>query len=566
MLRKVTIIMASNKNYHFQVDLSNVPIKNNCYNWANSKNCIIPFVCDLFNGELRVIECIPKNSKNKLSSSLVIMEYKGIVLNPISTTRLTRGALHGILKDYLPKATWKYNIGDIINDENRNIKIIDRQIINGMHNYKILCLRCGFNSGKHYSLVNNVFKSEYWISEYRLFDADAQCPCCCVPSKIIVQGINDIATTAPWMIEYFVNKDDLLTHTCQSNKKVDMICPSCGKHKLLIIGNLYRRKYIPCVCDDFVSFPNKLAFYTLNSIPELKNYQREYSPNWVKPCRYDNYFTYNDKEYIIEMDGNIGHGKMKYKSTEKDVDGLQRDLLKDQKALEHKIKLYRIDCTSNNYDTIYDNLNFTLKNILGYFPLLDKQAIITSSTKNIVKEVCNYYSNVTKNQKQICDTYKISPSTTLKYLEQGAKYGWCDYKKISCIKEENKRKAVELYLENYSVDEIAKEMDLNYCTIRNYIKEADASGLCVYNSPEQRIKTYKKRAEQAITISSKRVYMYDINYNYIAQYKSVIELERNSLNDFGTELKSRCVGRVCLKHRRHYKGYIFSYTPLTNIS
>lgn len=62
----------------------------------------------------------------------------------------------------------------------------------------------------------------------------------------------------------------------------------------------------------------------------------------------------------------------------------------------------------------------------------------------------------------------------------------------------------------------------------------------------------------------KKVYVYDLNLNYIGIYPSQCELERRSLNDFGILLRSQSVSRVCTGERKQYKGYIFSFTKLHN--
>lgn len=87
-----------------------------------------------------------------------------------------------------------------------------------------------------------------------------------------------------------------------------------------------------CECNDNISMPNKIAYYSIKDIKNITNYQREYSPKWLKPYRYDNYFEYNHKQYVIEMDGAVGHGHNKYKSLEPDVDGLVRDNIKDERS------------------------------------------------------------------------------------------------------------------------------------------------------------------------------------------------------------------------------------------
>lgn len=62
--------------------------------------------------------------------------------------------------------------------------------------------------------------------------------------------------------------------------------------------------------------------------------------------------------------------------------------------------------------------------------------------------------------------------------------------------------------------------------------------------------------------TAKKVYVYDIDLNYICTYKSLSYLTENSEKDFDEKFSSGCISRVCLGQRKQYKGYIFSYTPL----
>lgn len=62
----------------------------------------------------------------------------------------------------------------------------------------------------------------------------------------VVKGINDISTTAPWMVKYFLNKEDCYMNTYGSGKYVDVICPNCQMVKKYIIKELYNRKSIAC--------------------------------------------------------------------------------------------------------------------------------------------------------------------------------------------------------------------------------------------------------------------------------------------------------------------------------
>lgn len=551
--------MASNKNFNFKVDLSNIPTNNNCYDWKNTVGCIIPFTSDVLNGELTILEHIPKNTENKLKNSYLVLSYKNEILEKITVQCFKSGQLSGILKDYLP--FWEYEIGDKIVDNQRDLIIIDRKIIDGLRHYKIICNKCNFKSGEYFSVVTQTFQSEYWISEYQLRN-NGKCPCCCTPSKIVVRGINDIATTDSWMIPFFKDTSKTHIYTAWSSKKEIMICPNCGSEKNCTISYLKKHSYIPCECSDKISMPNKIAYYTLKSISEITNYQREYTPKWAGNYRYDNYFEYDNKKYIIEMDGSVGHGNQKYKSTEADINGLKRDLMKNHLAKNNNIILHRVDCTSNDYHIIFVNLCNKIQEILNVKLNIDEQNVMELSTKNIIKEVCLYYNTISNSHIVISKHFNICKSTVQRYLEHGNKYGWCNYKKLNVLKENNKEKTIELFNKGFSFESISSLLNLNPSTIRKYIIEGSNEGKCRYNPKYEAEIGRKRGVKKMIKNTSRRVFIYDIYGNYIGEYPSVMELERNSLRDIGIELKSRCVGRVCLGKRKQYKGYIFSYIPI----
>ena len=113
-----------------------------------------------------------------------------IYITPVHLTEVCLGKL-------LNKKTseFKLNINDVLKDNNRDLKIIDykNKRVNRkdgktelVYGYDISCNICGWNNG--------------WIAE-KILKQGCGCPCCA--SKIVVPGINDIATTVPWMIQYF---------------------------------------------------------------------------------------------------------------------------------------------------------------------------------------------------------------------------------------------------------------------------------------------------------------------------------------------------------------------------
>ena len=95
--------------------------------------------------------------------------------------------------------------------------------------------------------------------------------------------------------------------------KIDFVsvykCPHCGKvsKNKKSPNGLYHNKGLGCSCSDGISYPNKFSYELLSQLP-VTNVIHEYNPHWLKPYRYDNYFEFDGDKYILEMDGNLGHG------------------------------------------------------------------------------------------------------------------------------------------------------------------------------------------------------------------------------------------------------------------
>lgn len=553
--------MASHITYHFKLDLTNLPLRcDHEYNWLDSVGCTIPFTCDLFSGIFTIHDYLPKTMH---SSAKIVLEYCGQILKPITTGGILRCQFNSIMKDYLP--FWKYNIGDEIHSDHSDFIIIDRKY-NGARYYKIQCLRCGFNSNmKYYVVKNKCYNNEYWIVEYKM--TKSPCPCCGGFSKIIVKGINDINTTDPWMTQYFVNQDIVDICTYGSNKKYLLKCPDCGTTRYYSINNVHRLRHLPCLCNDNLSMPNKISYLIINSIrDQLDYYEREYSPKWIGRYRYDNYLVYHGKSYILEMDGGLGHGKLTYKSREVDITGLQTDQYKDMMAEQHNITVIRIDCSDQNYEHMCINVQNALQQIIGISIEINKDQIIMDALSNSVKEICEYYEvNKGKmNNKQIAKHFNVSITYFQHCINWGIKYGWCT--RIPQKEQRKIYKQMAIQLKNqhldYSTREIADVIGVSASSVFTYLTEGAKENKCLFNTNEDK-ELRRKTIDDKVSIkNSKKVYVYDMDLNFLGSYRGVSELERCSISDFGEVLKSRCVGRVCLGKRDKYKNKIFSYIPL----
>ena len=106
-------------------------------------------------------------------------------------------------KEYVPLVPYLYNVGDVVN----GLEIINQTYALDTHGWKskayyVKCTKCGYEY--------DTPKREGNLKKYG---------CIVCTGKKVVPGINDIATTTPWMVKYFENPEDATKYTYSSNKK-----------------------------------------------------------------------------------------------------------------------------------------------------------------------------------------------------------------------------------------------------------------------------------------------------------------------------------------------------------
>ena len=411
------------------IDLSQIPSTNKVIHWNQSVGKDIRFICNDIEGVFHIIDY----SVNCLTIKYLDNKFT------IRPAELKQGLVQkkiGITHENQAHLLWKYNIGQKIKDDKRNLIITNRKMEYDskrklyLQYYQYECFDCGFKCGEHYK--NQINYNEYW-SPYDSLKVGSGCACC-RGNKIVAPGINDIPTTAPWMIPYFQGGEDEARMYCaKSGQKIYPICPDCGhvKDKSVEVKSIYRTKSIGCICSDNISYPNKFSYAFLNQLLVL-NWQPEYSPDWLKPYRYDNYFEYQGQKYVLEMDGGfhdidindmVNNSKNKNKIRIK-----QADKIKDDLAKKHDIKVIRVDCNESNMDYIKNNIiNSALSNIFD-LNNIDWDRCDEFACKNIAKEVSLFWGNNNcPSYTIIKNNFYIKKATIKKYLTIGAKHGWCSY-------------------------------------------------------------------------------------------------------------------------------------------
>ena len=449
--------MSNKKEIHKFIDSSNLPRMYKGIDWKNTVGYNIYFEYDDIKDFLKIVDVYNKNNRNVL-----LIEYKNKHME-IIPSHLLECKIGKLLNKNT--SNFKIEIGTTFKDDKRDIIIIDRKYIKSKNGqmrkyYKYKCNKCGFDGGEHWSIKDKKYKDELWIEESNLLGGNG-CASCCPNSQIIVKGINDIATTHPYLIKYFVNIEDVYKHSYSSNKKVWLKCPNCKIEKYMDINTFIRQGFSCLRCSDGISYPNKFMFNLLNQLG-IK-FETEKRFDWCKYKInkketfgiYDFYIPYMN--LIIEMDGGLGHGNNIYsKSNKTREETIQSDIHKDRLANEYNIQVVRIDCnyyTSNRFEYIKDNILNSEINKVFDLSIINWNKCEEYSCSNLVKIACKYKkNNPNLTTAQIGKMMGYSSDSIRRWLIQGTKFNWCNYSGV----EEKHKLCKKMRINNFKPIEIFK--------------------------------------------------------------------------------------------------------------
>ena len=282
----------------------------------------------------------------------------------------------------------------------------------GMHTkIKLKCKDCGYEW--------NALPTNY-IHKTR------GCPLCSgnVPTTT---GINDILTTNPEYRTIIPSIEYLENNTITSKNKTIFVCPICGTKKMSSIGAVHQYGLACPSCSDGISYPNKLMYNLLDSIGCV--FDREYSPDWIKPKKYD--FYIDKYSLIIEMDGGW-HTKDNKMSSKTKEQSIAEDMFKDDMAKLNGKNVIRINCDKSDIDYIKHNILNSELSLYFNFENIDWGDIDKKSRITTISETCELYKSG-NSVETISSMLKLNTNTIRRYLKTGNKYNLCEYgiKKVS---------------------------------------------------------------------------------------------------------------------------------------
>ena len=267
-----------------------------------------------------------------------------------------------------------------------------------------------------------------------------------------INDLNNVAALRPDLIKYFINKEDAYKIMPNSHSKVYLFCPECGAKRTMLMYNLSIQGFHCLECSANISYPNRLIRSVMNQLcDELDYLEYEWSKTWTNKKRYDVYFSRDNKEYVVEMQGEQHYGA----GWNRDVplnQIIEKDYKKAELAVQHNITPIIIDSRISDFDFIFNNIKSSILNEIFDLSAIDLDKCKSDIMKNIVKEVCNEYNdNPNISIQLLVERYKLCRKTIRKYLMQGTKLGWCNYDANESYKKSRDR--LKKMVAVYSLDE-----------------------------------------------------------------------------------------------------------------
>ena len=310
-------------------------------------------------------------------------------------------------------------------------------------------------NSKYIRIYCTICGAIYVVNKYNAINSHCGCAVC--QGKTVITGINDIATTHPDLVKYFVDKKFPYTHSINSNEKTDLQCPNCKTIKRKSPSAEFGKgnKFYCPTCSDGISYPNKFVREVLKQLN--LDITIEYQPSWAKPYYYDNYFIYDNIQYILEVDGGFHFKRQRHSDLYKvsSENTIKNDKIKNELAKKHNIIMIRIDAKISDPEYLKNSLMNSKLSKLFDLSIVDWN---------------------------LCD----KNSLTSKMIES------CD-----------------LLNSGYSIKEIASILQIGTCSVRNYCKKGTKLGLCFYGSEEYSIRK-----------NLSTVYVFDSNLNLVIVAKN----------------------------------------------
>ena len=395
---------------HGWVNLSNLPKKGRLFDWKNSIGTTIEFCYKDVHSYMLVEDYVDihhlKISTPECGDSRLI-----------SIENILAGKFGRMVGEIVPE--FRYQIGDVIHD---TILILSMYKKGRYKYYNYKCLIDGY---------------EGHIAEDDLRRGKG-CPVC--SNHVVMRGINDIATTNPYVASLFLNTEDAYKYTACSAKNVDFVCHRCGNiiNKQIYIVTEYG---LSCrKCSDGISYSEKFIYNVLQQVLGF-NFDTQRMFIWSKNIYHLNKKLAGNKIYDFYIPLEIpiiieAHGEQHFKQClyhrYKDAKSLEEEQENDRLKMNIAIKngilphnYIQLDCCESKTEYIKKSImNSTLPRLLDFTEeQIDWEQCNLFATSSRMLEICDLWNSGEYSVKSMSSQTKLNRSTILRYLRRGEELG-----------------------------------------------------------------------------------------------------------------------------------------------
>lgn len=249
------------------------------------------------------------------------------------------------------------------------------------------------------------------------------CPYC--NNQKVLIGYNDLNTTNPEISKYLVNKNDGEKCTYGSNTILDFKCPNCGKiiskYPSLLLSK--SGKFV-CSCSDGISYPEKYfeSFFKQLGVEYIYQLSKKHF-EWCDKYRYDFYLPSTNT--IIEV-----HGLQHYKNCNW-ADSLfviqENDKIKKELAIKNGVNYIVVDARNSTSKYISNNIIKSQLSQMFDLSKVDFNLCNIYANNSKVKQVIDLWNSGINNAVEIGNKVGLVSNTVLRYLDNGAESGLCDF-------------------------------------------------------------------------------------------------------------------------------------------
>ena len=357
-------------------------------------------------------EVVEYNSgeRNNREGEIVCKEYKNFNELPLELQEKFKSRVRGNIL-----AMSKHGFIDFVNRLNNSSDELIGEYVSNKTKTQIKFGKCGH--------IAEISPSNYKCGR--------KCGIC--DGRQVQQGINDIATTHPHFVKYFIDVEDAYKYTHSSEKKIKMKCPNCGYIKNMEIATLTHQGFSCGLCSDGISYPEKLLGLILTKLNIEFVKQMSYDSG---EHRYD--FFLPKYNAIFET-----HGLQHYKGSFKAVGGKTleeeqaNDKYKRQLAAENGMleeNYHEIDCRYSTLEWCRPRIEEALSKYVDTTLLTDEdwKEVDLQAQKSLKIEVCKYWNEHKRVDNEltsvkVAETWGISHVTIYEYLKWGSENGFCTY-------------------------------------------------------------------------------------------------------------------------------------------